>query len=270
MFSSGCVLTILVLYSCFDFAHLRKSGYKDNTDHHWDVLIFTQQWPTTSCEEWKEKSPSHKCTMPSVPNSFSIHGLWPTKYHTLGPFFCNRSAHFDPEAIKSIETELTDVWTNIEYGTSTYSLWAHEWTKHGTCAAEVLENFNTELKYFTRGLEFYRTYNLTNILSEADILPSVNKGYDVVDIVNAIRVHLGVNPVVECRKEKGKSTLFEIRICFTKELKIVDCDGVVHGTSGNVLTNCDRTQKILYLPYSTTSGLVQWYKLITWLQWFTL
>ncbi|XP_073959152.1 ribonuclease Oy-like [Choristoneura fumiferana] len=267
----GSLITLMLIYSSFHYVQPTKV-WKDN---NWDLLIYTQQWPTTACNEWKEKNPSHKCSMPSQGNTWSVHGIWPTKYGSMGPFFCNSSAHFDPEAIKPIEKELTEHWTNIDYGTSTYSFWAHEWTKHGTCAA-ILDAFNSEFKYFSKGLEYLNTYNLSTILSEADIVPSVSKTYDVVDIVNALRVRLGVNPVVECRKEQGKSNMIEIRICMSKKLELMDCDGVVHLYPGmhsdNVLTNCDRNQGVLYLPYSSPSNLniVQWYKLVTWLHWFTL
>ncbi|KAI8422780.1 hypothetical protein MSG28_006525 [Choristoneura fumiferana] len=197
----GSLLTLMLIYSSFHYVQPTKV-WKDN---NWDLLIYTQEWPTTACNEWKEKNPSHKCSMPSQGNTWSVHGIWPTKYGSMGPFFCNSSAHFDPEAIKPIEKELTEHWTNIDYGTSTYSFWAHEWTKHGTCAA-ILDAFNSEFKYFSKGLEYLNTYNLSTILSEADIVPSVSKTYDVVDIVNALRVRLGVNPVVECRKEQDEDT----------------------------------------------------------------
>lgn len=48
--------------------------------------------------------------------------------------------------------------------------------------------------------------------------------------------------------------LSEIRICFDKNLKLIDCDGILlttqHGKSKtHALTNCDIKKPILYLDY---------------------
>lgn len=159
-------------------------------------------------------------------------------------------------------------------GTSTYALWAHEWNKHGTCAA-VLEPLNSQLKYFTMGLNWERKFFLHDILLEASIVPSNDNNYSVLDIHTAIKTRIGVNPVVECRKEDGKNYLVEIRICFSKTLDLHDCDGVLNikptmlGRE-SVLTNCNTSQRVIYLPYQSNKLYVQLYKLIMWLQWLTL
>lgn len=88
-------------------------------DHEWDLLIFTQSWPATVCKEWKH-NPSHKCSFPSRHDSWTIHGIWPTKLGTIGPEFCNRSWHFDPEKIKPIEPTLLQSWTNVEAGMNNF------------------------------------------------------------------------------------------------------------------------------------------------------
>ena len=49
--------------------------------------------------------------------------------------------------------------------------------------------------------------------------------------------------------------LAEIRICFDKTLKLIDCDGIMikprHGSikKSHSLTNCDTKKPILYLDY---------------------
>lgn len=47
--------------------------------------------------------------------------------------------------------------------------------------------------------------------------------------------------------------LSEIRICFDKSLKLIDCDGILksrHGTSKtHALTDCNIKKPILYLDY---------------------
>lgn len=160
-------------------------------------------------------------------------------------------------------------------GTSLYSLWAHEWSKHGTCAA-VLEPLNSELKYFSLGIDWLQKFSMNNILQSGNIVPSNTNEYSVVEINNAIKAKLGVDPAIECKKENGESYLSEIRICFTKDFKITNCDGIVSRKVfdyHSILTNCNTSKKILYPHYKDGkegSIYVQLYKLVSWVQWFTL
>lgn len=160
-------------------------------------------------------------------------------------------------------------------GTSLYSLWAHEWSKHGTCAA-VLEPLDSELKYFSLGIDWLQKFSMNNILQSGNIVPSNTNEYSVVEINNAIKAKLGVDPAIECKKENGESYLSEIRICFTKDFKITNCDGIVSRKVfdfNSILTNCNTSKKILYPHYKDGkegSIYVQLYKLVSWVQWFTL
>lgn len=156
-------------------------------------------------------------------------------------------------------------------GTSVYSLWAHEWTKHGTCAA-VLQHFNSEFKYFSTGIDWKKTYSMSDILSSSNILPSNTNGYSLDNIRNAVVNKLGVRPEIECKKIDGQSYLSEIRICFTKDLTLTNCDGILG--LGSVLTNCNTSEEIMYLHYSSSDTyrnlLLQLYRITYWLQLFTL
>lgn len=168
-----------------------------------------------------------------------------------------------------------------------YALWAHEWTKHGTCAA-VLEPFNSELKYFSKGIEWFQKYNMKTELDYHKVFPSNEKGYLLVDLVKMLNLHYPVNPIIHCWREHGKNWLSEIRYCFNKKLYLVDCDGVMNmrprtlalgnGYYVRAITNCNANEPIMY-PKSedafpaieyTRSVCVPLYLLITWLQWFTL
>ncbi|XP_059055485.1 ribonuclease Oy [Achroia grisella] len=261
-------LLLLSLYLSVDY--VQPSNLKDA--HQFDLLIFTQFWPATVCTEWKEKNPSHSCAMPTRPDSWSIHGIWPTRLGTKEPSFCNRTWHFDPEQIQPIEAQMLQVWPNIEAETSTYALWSHEWTKHGTCAA-ALEPLNSELKYFSQGLDWLKKYNMLDILTAANIVPTEEKEYPITDINNAVVEKLGVRPRIECNKVDGKNQIFEIRICFNKTLDLADCDGTKYYDEFNtVLTNCDPSRDIYY-PHNVAEPkhlYVQLYKLTSWIQWLTL
>lgn len=156
-------------------------------------------------------------------------------------------------------------------GTPVYDLWAHEWNKHGTCAASI-EPLNTQIKYFSKGLEWIQKYTMTNILSESNIIPNDDKPYSLDDIHNAIKTKLGVEPEIYCKHDKGKQYLWELRICFSKSLGLIDCvsnKSSLHGF--NMISNC-YAQGIIYTESSRPPNriLVQLYKLTTWLEWFTL
>ncbi|XP_013196677.2 ribonuclease T2 [Amyelois transitella] len=260
----ACFLTLLN----FDF--VQPTVLKE--DHPFDLVIFTQFWPQTVCKEWKEHNPSHTCAMPAKKDSWTIHGVWPTKLGTKTPAFCNRTWLFDPEEVRPIEKDLLAMWPNIEVE-SAYTLWAHEWNKHGTCAA-VLEPLNSQLKYFQQGLTWLQKYFIYDILKEANIVPSDNKEYRIEDIYQAVLKNVSVRPAIECDREHGGNFIVEVRLCFSKKLELVDCDGIAfHDMEeyGSILTNCNPNSGVYYLENAVPKTVyVQLYKLLSWLQWFTL
>lgn len=132
---------------------------------------------------------------------------------------------------------------------------------------------------------------MSSLLSKAGILPDQNT--TVIRIHKAIKAALNYNPSIHCIREKhtGDVYLSEIRICFSKQLELTDCDGVVKSLitilypGGSVITNCDISAQIKYpsvLPKylisrtdesSSTNWkfpLVNFYKLIQLIKWFTL
>lgn len=114
---------------------------------------------------------------------------------------------------------------------------------------------------------------MTNILKSGNVSPSNDVLYSIGNINSAIKNKLGVDPAIECKKEEGQSDISEIRICFTKDLQLTNCDGIVARQQigdDSILTNCDRSKNILYPKYVNNHWYVQLYRLIAWLQWFTL
>ncbi|XP_011704178.1 PREDICTED: ribonuclease Oy [Wasmannia auropunctata] len=214
---------------------------RKQTSNEFDVLIFTQTWPLTACFVWENKSrpnDTHSCSLPKR-DEWTIHGIWPTKYNTIGPQFCNSALPFNPSAIAPIESNLKENWIDIHKGSKPYSFWRHEWNKHGTCAIEI-NALNTEFKYFQEGLKLIDKYNMIDVLSKANILPG-NK-YMVQDIFMGIQKVLNKRAQIMCvNGKKNESYVIEIRICFDKTLQLVDCDGIY-----NFPTNCDKSKPIIY------------------------
>ncbi|XP_043269563.1 ribonuclease Oy [Venturia canescens] len=213
-----------------------KKAFKST---EFDVLIFTQHWPQTVCYTWKEESPKNECAMPGD-EEWSIHGIWPTKYHVIGPLYCNKSMPFNFAALQPIELELEKKWIDVEKGRKAHSFWTHEWEKHGTCAA-VLEPLNSELKYFKEGLALLDQYDMKHVLAKAMIMPG--QAYNVQKILDGVKKVLGKTAQVQCvnNPKTHEIYLFEIRICFDKKLNLVDCDGIP-----GYPTNCSHKKDVIY------------------------
>lgn len=257
---------------------------KRQQDHNWDILIFTQQWPVTTCYHWREENPDQECTLPQKKEFWTIHGIWPTKLNQIGPSFCNNSATFDVDKLDPISDRLETFWPDLKGASSQEWLWKHEWQKHGTCAM-LISQLNDELKYFAQGLTWREDYIMSRILDASDIHPDSNNTVSAIN--NAIVKALGKNPSIHCLYDgkHGISYLSEIRICFNKSLELIDCDGVKQGDAvtigypgGTITTNCHIDRVVHYpslLPPLQRKRdwkfpLVNVYKLLQFLMWFTL
>lgn len=230
--------------------------------YDWDVLIFTQRWPLTACSQWKEHSQSNTCAFPDPEDLWTIHGIWPTKPGTKGPLNCNSTWHFNETVIDPIKSQLEEYWTNVEKNTKLTSLWSHEWCKHGTCAA-VLPKLSNELLYFQQGLEWIQKYNMKTVLSQQNVIPN-EQGYSVQKFFDSVKSVLKKTAIIQCVVDKNTklSLVSEIRICFDKSLKLMDCDTVKEEDFlkvANVLTNCNIKKPVMYPnkiePYTTTSRM---------------
>ncbi|KAF5306121.1 hypothetical protein FQR65_LT07397 [Abscondita terminalis] len=219
----------------------------DNGDNDWDVLVFTQRWPITACSQWLKENPQHSCLLPDYEDIWTVHGIWPTKSGTRGPWNCNNTWHFNESSITSIESDLKEFWINVENNTGVTSFWEHEWMKHGTCAA-ILPQLNTQLKFFSQGLEWIKMFNMKGILLQNNIIPSPN-GYTIENIFNSIKDVLNHNPIVQCEVDKDtKETLIsEIQICFDKSFNLMNCDSVEASLKkDSILTDCSLKKNIFY------------------------
>ncbi|KAM7357632.1 ribonuclease X25 [Cochliomyia hominivorax] len=276
---------------------LTSSEYRDDLDvelsprenvedHEWDLVVFTQQWPVTTCYHWREEDKNHKCKLPSAKEFWTIHGVWPTKFGQFGPSFCNKSADFDINQLEEIKDDLNEYWPDIDGKSNDFWFWKHEWLKHGTCAAS-LEQLNNEFKYFNQGINWRENFLLANILGSAGIHPDSN---NTVVALNAALVNgLGKNPSIHCLYDSKNdvSYLEEIRICFNKTLDLTDCDGVKLGDAvsvsypgGTVNTNCHISKPVHYpslVPNRQRANEKKWkfpivniYKLLQFIMWFTL
>ncbi|XP_035914970.1 ribonuclease Oy [Anopheles stephensi] len=231
--------------------------------HPFDLLIFTQRWPITACYEWRETGKGHICGLPSPATVWTIHGIWPTKWNTIGPAFCNKSAIFDPSQLAPIEQQLKEHWLNVEKNKPDDSLWEHEWLKHGTCAAETIEQLNTESKYFQQGLTWLEQHSVDGAFAASGgIQPGYN--YSLATLNKALVAYYGKNVAIECfyDHKTRQQLLNEVRICFDKQLQSADCDGIVglertalpESRVATVISNCNGAKSI-FIPASVPADM---------------
>lgn len=231
--------------------------------HPFDLLIFTQRWPITACYEWRNTGKGHICGLPSPTTVWTIHGIWPTKWNTIGPAFCNKSAIFDPSQLAPIEQQLKEHWLNVEKNKPDDSLWEHEWLKHGTCAAEAIEQLNTESKYFQQGLTWLEQHSVDGAFaSTGGIQPGYN--YSLATLNKVLFDYYGKDVAIECfyDHKTNQQLLNEIRICFDKQLQSADCDGIVgmerttipDSRVSTVISNCN-SAKPIFIPASVPKDM---------------
>ncbi|XP_046848755.1 ribonuclease Oy-like [Xenia sp. Carnegie-2017] len=208
--------SLLLLFSCVALSASRSVNI---TNYDYDHFVYAQQWPQSFCD-----CSEYRCRIPEKVKTWTVHGLWPTLGKTEKPDYCNRSWPFEEYEILDIENKLEKFWPSLEDSSrdSRISFWQHEWKKHGTCCTD-LTYLDSEHKYFIIGLQLNRKYDILSILNDANIVPSRSQTYKLHEIHKAVQGKLGYVPAFLCCKNDSKQRVEEVRICFDKQLNLIDC-----------------------------------------------
>lgn len=174
-----------------------------------------------------------------------LHGLWPSKNHSIGPEDCNATAAFVLKPLIPLYDQLTIFWPNFETNTAFGSFWAHEWVKHGTCAQDIPE-LKGEFNFFNMPLQFRKKYDLFNALFEQNIAPSATKTFSHDQFTAALEAAFNERIEVYCSYSSRTKLHYvaEIRICMTKDLQLMECPA----QSGNEMSSCPKGQNLMYPP----------------------
>jgi len=227
-----------------------------------DVLILTQHWPYTTCMDWQEES--HQTCRHIDHSRWTVHGLWPTQFGRIGPGFCNKSWPFEHKVLEPIMDDMQLYWPDVEVRDVPDSLWAHEWSKHGTCAAQLPET-SSEVAYFNKGCELAKENPITEWLTVAGIVPQDSNTHILEKVWDAVMNGTGgFRPHVDCIRIENKAYLSEIKVCYSKNFTRVNCDGIkaIGGSSGDMMGKCLRYDSFIYpatarIPsHSSSSGLI--------------
>ena len=242
----------LIVVSILLLAHQTAGSSLERHHHHdghFDILIFTQHWPYTTCIDWENRSRFNTCSR-ICRTAWTVHGLWPTQLGKRAPSYCDSKWKFDYDSVKKIRPELDYYWPDYEMRGHPNSLWTHEWEKHGTCAAQ-LPAMDTEEKYFQTGIELAQEIPVTEWLKEKNIVPGRHAKYTKSQVYNAVMEKTGFRPHIDCENIDGVQFIKEIKVCFSKDLSLVHCDNIVSSRFENTtLTNsrgsCSENTPIVY------------------------
>lgn len=122
----------------------------------------------------------------------------------------------------------------------------------------MLPELANENLYFSRGLSWLHKYSMSSILASAAIQPDSSHTVDAVH--SAVTAALHKRPYIRCLRDRQTDAnyLSEIRICFAKNMTLIDCDGVrLHDDqqiddnrssqrSSSINSNCPSDESIEY------------------------
>ncbi|KIW04558.1 uncharacterized protein PV09_04310 [Verruconis gallopava] len=197
-------------------------------------------------------------------DSWTIHGLWGDYCNGSFPTSCDASRDYKniPAILKRYgQDQLLDymstMWLNDAPVTtvngSDADLWAHEWSKHGTCMSTLRSSCYSQytraqevVDYYTSTVRLFETLPTWVFLNNCGISPSPNVTYALADIERCLKRATGDHtPHIGCNKG---GSLNEVWYYFHWVGKIAD--GHVVGTESTFNSTCPVTG-IKYLPKVT-------------------
>eukprot|EP01101_Sappina_pedata_P001392 TRINITY_DN1147_c0_g1_i1.p1 TRINITY_DN1147_c0_g1~~TRINITY_DN1147_c0_g1_i1.p1 ORF type:complete len:239 (+),score=73.19 TRINITY_DN1147_c0_g1_i1:156-872(+) len=192
-------------------------------DTSYDFLLYVARWAGTT----------QTSDVPSYVNSFTLHGVWPTRNDSSYPSCCDNSDPFQSSSLNGILQPMREAWYDYQDGPNSTALWTHEWDKHGTCSKDVM---STQHTFFSTAVSLHTTIDVTTVLQASGIVPSKTAEYAYSDIVSALRKQLPFTPLITCSTAYKKTCLDTIEYCVDKfTFQLFECAPKVISSSK---TNC--------------------------------
>jgi ribonuclease T2 len=178
----------------------------------YDFFELVQQWAITDCQDQFRCKASWQF--------FTLHGLWPQRNDGSWPSNCGGAA-FDPSVLAPIQQAMDTFWVSLNGPSSTF--WAHEWTTHGTCAADV---FSSQFDFFNSTLSYLSSYNITRALAAAGISPDNSRAIPLSAFDKALEAALGATAVLQCDSQDRVEVA---TMCISKQGDLIKCPSNVVG-----------------------------------------
>lgn len=198
------------------------------------LVVQTQFWDTyTGMENKGQLLPQHHWT---------IHGLWPDFCNGSFTQYCDLNRQYDPNPSPKTQngkpngtevkpwngesvdgfikdwgrTDLLEFMNTfwIAQEGSNEELWAHEFSKHGTCFSTFdipcygpkYQEHQELVDYFETVVNYYRRLPTYNWLAAEGIKPSNKTRYSLHKISSALEKHFGAKPYIGCSGKAFKNT----------------------------------------------------------------
>jgi len=182
----------------------------------WDFLLFVSRWPQSV-----DTNP-----VPSNVTDFTIHGMWPENNNTQWPQDCSDESLNETVTNDILFSSLSVNWPNLDSTGTDDGFWAHEWSRHGTCACNgqspVLQN---QEQFFSGALTVLKHLNIMRAFTKAGMSPG--NWYSLDDYHNAIETVFGFPSMIVCNTHNDNQTLMRVVFCLDAYLRPYECNAAV-------------------------------------------
>ena len=213
MFRAKLLLALLVMMKLFTAL---RSNFCNPHARKFNYLLLNLQWPATfPTYNRRADRQAIRDHYEKFGYLFTIHGLWP-QINGWGPTRCNHSDPFDLNLVQSIP-DIDRYWTSFAMPTPNF--WKYEWSKHGTCAAN-LERLNSVKDYFEFSVDRAREFdsNVYKKLNE-EFSPS-NRSISSSAFKNLVETLHKYKVDLRCRG----NLISDIQLCYDLDLRPIDCE----------------------------------------------
>lgn len=223
---------ILSLFFALQVESKKNSSCPKTPFSNSDYMILVLSNQVSFC---RTKSDCNQDTLRNLFNQnifFTIHGLWPQLVNKIGgqeyPQCCSTDA-FDENGLGALKKTMQFIaWPQI----TSFTLWDHEWSKHGTCALHAVpptKYVSTQYQYFKSAVDLYFLANVNQRLSDAGVRPNDNQAVSVDRLNQIFSSALNVQPKYTYSSASGgRKLISEIWFCVSKDSPaFIPCPGTL-------------------------------------------
>ncbi|ELP90535.1 ribonuclease 1 precursor, putative [Entamoeba invadens IP1] len=170
-------------------------------------VMHVQTWPGSFCSD-------NCCILPTnnefFEEGFSIHGYWPQYGASTYPSCCSQDfTDTQVEKMLLADTELTKDVSNYWPSMKKCRFAMYEWSKHGSCAANVYTGENGPLDYIRATINIRKQVNIWEKLKENGVVADGSTKYDREWLRDIIEKVYGARGFFSC----SGASVSELRMC---------------------------------------------------------
>jgi ribonuclease T2 len=178
-----------------------------DTAGRFDSYILALSWSPTWCAGDDDAAGNPQCD-PRRDYGFVVHGLWPTAAGGSADY-CNTADRWLAE----------DVIRDMRDLMPSRGLIIHQWKKHGTCSGLPQRSYFALIRTLAGRLAIPPRY-------QSPRQPLETTAADLVAALAAANPRLPAQAVaVRCKRQRGRETLAELRICYDRQGRESRCPG---------------------------------------------